>query len=139
MRRKALTVRIAVKFKIESVGTLPFTISIDPILGSAVLHAIGKQTRFSKFLLSSFVVYQFAKVLFAAHKLGPGNLQRFLNETKNFKKWGFDVKAIRKGLTLDFSSIAKLYAIDNQKGLKFLQQYSDILSSPTGVKTDVPE
>ena len=134
MRRQALTVRISMKFKVSSVGTVPCTITIDPVFGTWLLNAIGKQSVLSKRLLTILIVYQFGKVLVAAHKLGPGNLHRFLNEIKNFKRWDFDVKAGRKGMTLDFSKIAKLYALDKQAGIKFLKQYSEILSTPSGVK-----
>jgi hypothetical protein len=90
-------------------------------------------SRFSKSLLTITIVYQFGKVLVAAQRLGPGSLHRFLNEVKNFKKWDFDVKMGRKGLTLDLST--KLCVLDKQAGLKSLKQYSEILSTPTGVKT----
>ena len=40
MRRQALTVRIAMKFKVNSVGTVPCTITIDPIFGTWLMHAI---------------------------------------------------------------------------------------------------
>jgi hypothetical protein len=132
MRRQALTVGIAVKFKVNSVGTVPCTITIDPIFGNAVMNAIGKQSRFSTSLLMLVFVYQFGKVLVAAQRLGPGTLRRFLDEVKNFEKWDFDVKVVGKNRTLDLSKIAKLYALDKQAGLKFLKQYSEILSTPAG-------
>jgi hypothetical protein len=136
MRRQALTVRIAVKFKVNSVGTIPFKIVIDPIFGTAVLNAIGRHSRLSKALWAIVIMYQFGKVLFAAHRLGPGNLHRFLDELKNFKKSEFDVNAGRKGLTIDFSKVAKLYVLDKQAGLSALKQYREILSVPGGVKTN---
>lgn len=134
MRRQAMTVRIAVKFKVNSVGTVPLTITVDPIFGTWLLSAIGKQSRLSKSLLRVFIVYQLGKVFVAAHKLGPGNLQRFTNELRNFKNWDFDVKAGRKGNVLDFSKLAKLFARDKELGLKFLKQYSEILSNPGDVE-----
>jgi hypothetical protein len=135
MRRQALTVRIAMKFKVNSVGMVPGTITIDPIFGTWLMHAIGKQSRFSKSLLIIAFVYQYGKILVAAHRLGPGSLQRFLNEGKNFRKWDFDVKMGREGRTLDLSKIAKVYALNQQAGLKFLKRYAEILSTPTDVKT----
>jgi hypothetical protein len=80
-------------------------------------------------------VYQYGKILVAAHRLGPGSLQRFLNEFKNFKKWDFDVKVGRKGRTLDLSKLAKVYALDQQAGLKFLDRYVEILSMSTDIKS----
>jgi hypothetical protein len=127
-----MTVRIEVKFKVNSVGTVPLSISIGPTFGTAVLHLMGR----SKLLMGSVIVYQFGKVLLAAHKLGPDQLRRFINECKNFKMWDFDVKAGRKGLTMDFSKVAKLYAMDREQGKKYLKQYAEILSCSGGVKTD---
>jgi hypothetical protein len=134
MRRQALTVRIAMKFKVNSVGTVPGTITIDPIFGTWLMHAIGK-SRFKKSLLTIVFVYQYGKILVAAHRLGPGSLQRFLNEFKNFKKWDFDVKVGGKGRTLDLSKLAKVYALDQQAGLKFLDRYVEILSMSTDIKS----
>jgi hypothetical protein len=135
MRRQALTVRIAIKFKVNSIGTVPCNFTIDPIFGSAVLNAISKESRISSGLTAAVAMYHFGKVLFAAHRLGPGKLYGFLNEVKNFKKWEFDVKAGRKGLTIDFSKVLKLYALDKQAGIKALQRYSEILSTPGDTKT----
>jgi hypothetical protein len=135
MRRQALTVRIAVKFKVKSVGTVPCNFTIDPIFGTAVLHAIGKSSRISSGLTAVVAIYHFGKVLFAAYKLGPGKLHGFLDEIKNFKKWEFDVQAGRKGLTIDFSKILKLYALDKQAGIKAPQRCSEILSNPSDTKT----
>jgi hypothetical protein len=135
MRRQALTVRIAMKFKVNSVGTVPGTITIDPIFGTWLMHAIGEQSRFSKSLLTIVIVYQYGKILVAAHRLGPGSLQRFLNECKNFKKWDFDVKVGRIGRTLDLSKLVKVYALDQQAGLQLLKRYAEILTAPTGLKT----
>lgn len=135
MRRQALTVSIAMKFKVNSVGTVPCTITIDPIFGTWLMHAIGKQSRFSSWLLEIVIVYQYGKLCVAAQRLGPGSLHRFLNEFENYKKWEFDVKMGRKGRTLDLSKIAKLYVLNQRAGPIFMKRYSEILSTPTGVKT----
>jgi hypothetical protein len=137
MRHQAMTVRIAIKFKVNSVGTVPCNIRIDPTFGTAVLNALCKESRLSKTLFITVVMWHFGKILFAAHKLGPGSLQRFLREVKNLKTWEFDVKAGRKGLTVDFSKVLRLYVLDRQAGIKALQRYSEILTRPAGSKSDL--
>jgi hypothetical protein len=139
MRRRAQTVTISVKFIVNSVGTVAFSITVDPIFGTRLLNAIGKPTKFSKSLLRMLIVYQLGKILITAHRLGPGCLHRFVNELKNFKKWDVNVQAGRKGRTMDFSKVARLYLVDREAGSKFLKQYSEILSNPNGVKAPSPE
>jgi hypothetical protein len=138
MRRQAQTVTISIKFKVNSVGEVPLRIAIDPIFGTRLLNALGKQSVLSKPLWLMIGIYQFSKVMVAAHRLGPGRLQRFVKEFANFKKWDFDVKAGRKGLMMDFSKILKLYAIDRQAGIKYLKEYVEILTKPNGVKPPQP-
>jgi hypothetical protein len=134
MRRQATTITIEAKFKVSSVGEIPLTIAIDPILGVWLLGAMGK----SRGLWMIFASYQFSKVMVAAHRLGPGRLQCFVNEFDNFKNWDFEVKAGQKGKMIDLSKIFKLYAHDQPVGLKYLKQYADILMNAKGVKPPQP-
>jgi hypothetical protein len=59
----------------------------------------------SNLIIGAFVLYAFAKLLLSARRLGPGSLERFINEFKQFKKWEYEAHIGRKGLDLDLSKI----------------------------------
>lgn len=127
MRRQATTIKIHMKFMVLPVGTVPLIITIDPIFGAAFLNRLDGSNWLSRQVLPVIVIYYFCKVLLAAHRLGPGCLHRFLNDTKNFKKWDVDVKVRRKGLYLDFSKYVKLWLLDKEKGAEAFKQVAEIL------------
>jgi hypothetical protein len=126
MRRQATTIKINVSFRVPPVGTVPLIVTIDPIFGAAFLNRTNGLNWLSKYVLAATIIYYFCKVLLAAHRLGPGCLRRFLNDTKNFKKWDVDVKATRKGLELDFSKHVKLWLIDKKRGTEAFKRVAEI-------------
>jgi len=130
MRRRALTLRIALQFKVASVGTVPFNLTIDPIFGARLLNLIDGPKLIVKPLVVSVIVYHFTKVLCAVHRLGPGSLHRFLNECHNIKKWDVDVHVTRKGFDFDASKLVKLYMLDKTKGQEAFNKLAEIFSQP---------
>lgn len=128
MRRRALTLRIVVQFKVASIGTVHFNLTIDPIFGVHLLKMLYGQNWVSKPLTVSVIIYHLIKVLRAAHQLGPGCLQRFIKEGPNFKKWDLDVRVSQKRFDFDASKLVKLYILDKEKGQEAFKKVAEILN-----------
>jgi hypothetical protein len=126
MRRQATTIRLAVKFKIGSGGTVPFTFAIHPVYSMPLYSFACRPNAFSKGLLNALIVYALAKILRAAKQ--NGGISAFAGELKNYKSWDYELKVQRKGLELDFSNVLKAYAINPSYGREVLQKYVNILS-----------
>jgi hypothetical protein len=130
MRRQATTVTVSVKYIVNSVGTVPLSITAGPIFGMRLINAMCKPTKFSKFLLKAFVVYCRIKILITVHRLGPGCLHRFTNEMDNFTKWDVIVKASSRGRELDFSKLVKILMLDEETRSKLIKQHGISLIRP---------
>jgi hypothetical protein len=78
--------------------------------------------------IAIFILYVFARLLLSARRLGPGQLQRFVNEFKQFKTWEYEARIRRKNLDLDLSKIFRAMVLNPKRIPQIVKAISDALN-----------
>ena len=135
MRRRALAVAIELKFRVIGVGAVPLTLKLGPpLVVSAFFAATGPRMPrlLSKTLMTAFVVYALAKLLLSVHRLGPGSLHRFLDQLKQYKKWGYQAHVRRKGIDLNVSNTFRAMVIFPKRIPEITEKLCNIFEKKPG-------
>jgi len=122
---------IAMNFRVTGVGTVPLTLKLGrPRLVSAFFAAAGPTMPrwFRNTAIVAFILYVFAKLLLSAHRLGPGQLHRFVNEFKQFKTCEYEARIGRKNLDLDLSKIFRAMVLNSKRIPEIVKAVSDALN-----------
>ena len=134
MRREALTLTLAMSFRVTSVGTVPLTLRLGPPLVVSGFFAATnpKMPRWlSRAVTTAFILYMFAKLFLSARRLGPGSLHQFIDEFKNFKRWQYEAHVVRKGIDLNLSKIFAAMVRDHTKIPQIAIALTDIFQKKT--------
>jgi hypothetical protein len=135
MRRRSLTLTIALNFHVTGVGTVPLTIELGPSLLASTFF-MAASTRMPRWVrrasIVAFIIYTFGKLLLSAHRIGPGSLKRFLQETNRFKEWGYEAHLGRRGLDLDLSKILRAMVLNPSQIPLITKTLNDALNKKVG-------
>ena len=113
MRRRAQTITLAINFRVPGVGAVPLTLKLKPVLMSVIFAAVGEKMPgpFRRASIAGVVLYIFAKLGLSAHRLGPGMLERFVDQFQHYKTWEYECRVMRKGLDLNVGKLLKLLLV----------------------------
>ena len=133
MRRRAQIITLAMNLRATGVGTVPLTLTLG---SGAMFFAFNEGTKtktpvwVQKSVLVVTMLYIFAKLLFSAHRLGPGSVHNFLQKlkSKEFKTWQYEARVTRRGLDLDLSTVFTFMVRNPSQIAPMLKRFTEILA-----------